>query len=466
MIKKALKYTLLVICILAAFLFCYDKIEEKNEKNRFINSISALEEYDEERLEDYFNYYKIHPSFEMGRIVAEVNEIDEEIIYYEGFIYLIEQPNRLECIKYFFENKKTTVNDIIVLNKKQLLDMEYDDVLAEFLHLNIDGTTIRNCVDYSKKNVEAETDDVIVIYEKQLLDLDYDNVLAQYLHLDTDSTTIRKCVEYSKKYNKVEANDVVRIIDWGLEDIEPSEQFLGLINADFFMPTRLERYLKLYQKNNDYTPRQVVEIVNCDADQQFYTNIGPTDLSKGILMINNKFNYLESDFVPKNLVVVDKKYSTYGARMEKSAYDAFVEMCEAARKELLRIMIIADNGYRSYYSQVAIYNYKKNTYGQEVAEIRGARPGHSEHQTGLAVDIAVYPMEGNTTYSKTDMYKWTIENCWDYGFIYRYQAGKEHLTGYYMEDWHYRYVGKEAALFIKEHDITFDEYYTYFIKGY
>ncbi len=418
MIKKVFKYTLLVICILVLVYFGYNKIEEKNKRNLFINNIIVIEGYNEERIEDYFNYYKIHPSFEIERIVVEVNKSDDKVVYYDSFIDLVKQPNLFECLKYLFKNKEASINDVTVLSNKQLLDITYDDVLARYIHLEIDGATIR------------------------------------------------KCVGYSKKYSEIEPNDVICIINFGLEDIEPSKQLLDLIYADFFIPARVERYLKLYQENSDYTPRQVVEIVNCDADRPFYTDVEPSDLSKGILVINNKYHYLESDYVPANLVVVDKKYSSYGARMEKEAYEAFVEMCEAARKELLEIKIQGDNGYRSYDLQKAIYNYKKSTYGTAIADSRGARAGHSEHQTGLAVDIEIYPLEGNTTYSYYNMFEWSKENCWYYGFIYRYQAGKEHLTGYNRENWHYRYVGKEVAMFIKEHDITFDEYYTYFIKGY
>ncbi len=464
--KKVLKFILLTTLVVSLLFFGYKKFEKINERNSYINQISVLKEYDEERAEDYFNYHKIHPSFEIEKIVSEVNANDERILYYDSFIDLIKQPNRIECIKYLFENKGASINDVIVLNNKQLLDMEYNNVLVEFLHLDLDGTTIRECVNYSKNNSEVEIEEVILLSEKQLLDLAYDDVLAQYLHLDMEGATIRKCVEYSRKYNEIETADVIRIIELGLEDIEPSERFLGLINADFFMPTRLERYMKLYKKNANYTPRQVVEIVNCDADQKFYTNVGPADLSKGLLVICNKFNYLESDYVPENLVVVDKKYSSYGARMEKSAYDAFVEMCEAAREELLEIKIMGDNGYRSYNYQKEVYGFYQNAYGTAGADTCSARAGYSEHQTGLAADIEVYPLKGNNTYSYSKMYQWTMENCWDYGFIHRYQAGKEHLTGYINEEWHYRYVGKEVALFIKEHNITFDEYYTYFVKGY
>ncbi len=464
--KKALKLILLTIIILFIVFLGYNKLEKINERNKYINEISVLFDYDENKAEDYFNYHKIHPSFEIDRVVAEVNDRNEEVLYYDSFFDLIKQPNRFECIFYFFENKEASINDVIVISNKQLLDIEYDAVLMEYLHLDMDGAAIRKCVEYSKKYAEAKTEDVIVLSNKQLLDMEYDELLLKYLHLEMDGPSIRKCVEYSKKYDEIETDDVVHIITLGLEEIEPSKQFLSLIYTDFFMPTRVQRYLKLYQKNINYTSRQVVEIVNCDADQQFYTNVEPSDLSKGILVINNKFNYLESDYVPANLVVVDEKYSSYGARMEKEAYEAFVEMCEAARESLLEIRINGDNGYRSYDYQSEIYDYYEYVYGTSGVDSCSARAGYSEHQTGLAVDIVIYPLNGNSTYSYSRMYQWTIENCWDYGFIYRYQGGKEHLTGYMQEDWHYRYVGKEVALFIKEHNITFDEYYTYFIKGY
>lgn len=447
-------------------IFGYNQYIKISERNNFISEISVYKQYDESREQDYFNYHKIHPTFDLERILIEVNEKPEEIVYHDSFFDLIKQPNRFECIKYYFKNKGVSINEVIVISEKQLLDMKYNEFLAQYLYLDIDGITIRKCVDYNERNSKAIAEDVIVICNKELLDIEYDEVLVQYLHLDLDGQTIRKCIEYSKKYSEIESEDVIKIITLGLENIEPSKQLLDLIYADFFMPTRVERYLKLYQKNSNYSPRQVVEIVNCDADQPFYTNTQPSDLSKGLLIINNKFNYLDKDYVPDDLVYVDERYSLYGARMNKIAYQAFIEMCEAARKDLLEIKIYGDNGYRSYNYQNQIYQYYVSAYGIKGADECSARAGFSEHQTGLAIDIEIYPLNGNTSYSYYQMYQWTKENCWEYGFIHRYQGGKEHLTGYQQEDWHYRYVGKEVALFIKEHDITFDEYYTYFVKGY
>ncbi len=418
MIKKAIKFTLLILCFSIMLFWSYSRIEKINEKKQFISGICVLKEYREEKAEDYFNYHKIHPTFELDTIISDVNEKEGKVLYYDSFIDLIKQPNYVDCIKYYFNNKEASINDVININSKQLLD------------------------------------------------LDYDNVLAEYLYLDLEGSIIRKCVDYSKKHSEIETADVIYIVDLGLEDINPSKHFLSLIYTDFFLPARIERYIKYYEENESFSPRQVVEIVNCDADQQFYTNIVPSDLSKGLLVINNKFNYLEKDYVPENLVVVDGKYSYYGARMEKTAYDAFVEMCEAAKENLLYIIVAGDNGYRSYNHQNELYGYYEYVYGTEGADECSARAGHSEHQTGLAVDIEVIILEGNRTYSYSSRYDWVKENCWEFGFIYRYQAGKEHLTGYQEESWHYRYVGKEVALYIKEHDITFDEYYTYFVKGY
>lgn len=93
-----------------------------------------------------------------------------------------------------------------------------------------------------------------------------------------------------------------------------------------------------------------------------------------------------------------------------------------------------------------------------------ARPGYSEHQTGLATDID----NGGRTYilfKDTQEYQWMQENAHKYGFIQRYQEGKESITGYNVESWHYRYVGTETAEFIKSKNITYDEYYETFIKS-
>ena len=119
--------------------------------------------------------------------------------------------------------------------------------------------------------------------------------------------------------------------------------------------------------------------------------------------------------------------------------------------------IIAVSTYRSYFYQQELYNNYVKTMGEKKALLASAKPGHSEHQTGLALDV----MGSNGDYNKfenTPEFKWMRHNAYKYGFILRYPKGKEHITGFKYEPWHYRYVGKKIAKEIYENNITLEEY--------
>ena len=138
------------------------------------------------------------------------------------------------------------------------------------------------------------------------------------------------------------------------------------------------------------------------------------------------------------------------------AKDAFEKMSEDARKENLNI--IAMSTYRSYNYQEKLYTKYVNEDGKEKADTYSARPGHSEHQTGLAVDV--YNQKVNyTEFESTEEFKWLEKNAHKYGFILRYPKNKSKITGYVYEAWHYRYVGPKTATKIKKQNITYDEYY-------
>lgn len=143
------------------------------------------------------------------------------------------------------------------------------------------------------------------------------------------------------------------------------------------------------------------------------------------------------------------------------AKEAFEDMAKDAKKEDLTI--VAMSSYRSYDYQVDLYNRYAKKDGTEAADTYSGRPGHSEHQTGLAVDV--YNEEKDyTNFEKTDEYEWMIKHAHEYGFILRFPKDKEKETGYHFESWHYRYVGQEIAKYIKEHNISFEEYYATKIK--
>ena len=110
-----------------------------------------------------------------------------------------------------------------------------------------------------------------------------------------------------------------------------------------------------------------------------------------------------------------------------------------------------------------VYDGYKDSQGTTYADSIAARPGYSEHQTGLSLDI--FSKENTTTsnFKDSPAYNWLTENAHKYGFIQRYQKDTEDITGFKEEAWHWRYVGVDAATYIYEHNITFDEYYAYFI---
>ena len=222
----------------------------------------------------------------------------------------------------------------------------------------------------------------------------------------------------------------------------------------FFKKDNLNRY-KEYKKNNpDMSNTDVVKYVNIGLDNPFYTNTKEAKNRDTFYILVNKYNYLDKDYVPKDLVAIDY------TKLSKHVANAFTEMKNAAKNENLNI--IAVSGYRSYSYQDRLYNKYAKADGTEKADTYSARAGFSEHQTGLAVDVSNEKLP-YTQFEKTKEFEWMKENAYKYGFILRYQKEKENITGYMYESWHYRYVGIEISTYIQKNNITYDEYYVMFI---
>lgn len=217
-----------------------------------------------------------------------------------------------------------------------------------------------------------------------------------------------------------------------------------------------DRYIAYKKKHSNYSDDKIITYVNIGLDNSFYTNMIDTDMSDGYLIICNKYHKLKDNYVP-DLVSL----SGYGGgQMERVAAKHFKEMVNDAKKEGISIYNVS--GYRSYNTQKSLYNSYVNRDGKAKADTYSARAGTSEHQTGLATDINSV----STSFENTAAFKWMQKNAYKYGFILRYPKGKEHITGYMYEPWHYRYVGSDVAKIIKEKNITYEEYYaTYILKG-
>jgi D-alanyl-D-alanine carboxypeptidase len=226
------------------------------------------------------------------------------------------------------------------------------------------------------------------------------------------------------------------------------EEFLVF---DFAKLKNYDRYVEYSDLNGD-EDEDVVIYVNMDLDKEAYTD-AVEEKNYGIDMVVNKHRFLNKKFDP-DLVKVSTKYaSEAGMLLRKEAMDAYIEMSKACEKDGLSIVI--NSAYRSYDDQIDTQEFYRKWYGDSYVEKYVAAPGFSEHQTGLAIDVA---SKSNKTFAASKEYKWMLENSYKYGYIIRYEKKYEHMTLFRAEPWHYRYVGKRLAKEIHDKDITLEEY--------
>ena len=209
---------------------------------------------------------------------------------------------------------------------------------------------------------------------------------------------------------------------------------------------------------------------NYEIDMESYENaINVKD--KSYLILVNKENPCGADHAPKSLSTIPSRLTLYGKEVELESNAAL-----AAEALVLELHahgyedIVITSGYRDYaYQQVLFNTYLGNekaahpnwTEEQCRAEVLtySAFPGQSEHQTGLCMDlISIKNVTLDETFADNPAYAWLVKNAHSFGFILRYPKGKEGITGYSYEPWHYRFVGVEAATAIYEQGITLEEY--------
>ena len=233
---------------------------------------------------------------------------------------------------------------------------------------------------------------------------------------------------------------------------------------EYYIEDNLERYLKYYEQNQKKSFSDIVREINCNLDYQFYNGVERSNPLDKILILVNKHYTLDKDFEGFDLVKVDDKYAYYDKEyyMNQEAYEKFVKMWQDANLAGCDFGIYS--AYRSYERQVFLYNNYVTVDGAEKADTYSARAGSSEHQTGLAIDLKSRTKKTDY-FETTEEYDWLLKNSYKYGFILRYKEDKEYLTGYQFEPWHYRYCGVDCATYIYENDITYEEYYEYFIKN-
>ena len=230
---------------------------------------------------------------------------------------------------------------------------------------------------------------------------------------------------------------------------------------DYFNNNYLDRYLKYKENNPSIDTTQVIKNVNMNLDLSHYEDKIPASHLNETIILVNKYYYLDENYIPNDLEEISKQYALSNMKMVKVAKEAFEEMAKAAKKENLNI--VAMSTYRDYEYQTNLYNRYAKQDGIEAADTYSGRPGFSEHQTGLAVDV-YNNKETYTNFHLTNEFTWMQEHAKEYGFILRFPENKEQETGYQYESWHYRYVGKDIATYITDNNITLEEYHATIIK--
>lgn len=192
-----------------------------------------------------------------------------------------------------------------------------------------------------------------------------------------------------------------------------------------------------------------------DLSQKWYKNIKIVNNPNSMTVLVNKNNQLLASYVPSDLIQINNKYANENKFLRKEATLAFEKLSQDALE--LNYRIIAVSAYRDYDYQKELFNHYVETKGLNYALDCSAKAGFSEHQTGLSVDV-----EGSNrdydNFEKSMEFNWMKENAHKYGFIMRYPKGKEKVTGFKYEPWHYRYVGIKSATYIYENNLTLEEY--------
>ncbi|MEA5017940.1 MAG: M15 family metallopeptidase [Erysipelotrichaceae bacterium] len=226
------------------------------------------------------------------------------------------------------------------------------------------------------------------------------------------------------------------------KEITPLLVFNDVVDVDSYIDDIIaNRDAEVFTLNNIYT--------------KHYTKIKDITEMTSIDALINKYHMVNSDYVPE-LVNMSVQYASSGQQLQVDAYEAFKIMADAMKQDGLGGIYVY-SGYRSYATQERIYNNYVKSKGQSWADRYSARPGHSEHQLGLAVDVTA-TKSTSSSFEKTDEYAWLVENAHKYGWILRYPIDKELITGYGYEPWHYRYLGEELATKVYESGLTYDEY--------
>ena len=397
----------------------------------------------------------------------EKKNLETVFDYQSNLLHILEEKDFQENLfAYYLQFLKRYPNatsyDIVFFVNHGLEDITYNPDIHDLIHHEkFRESYLDDYLKYYQEHQELSIDQVVIDINTSKEEEDPNTNLKPVIEEkpveEKNSNTNSNTSSNTNSNNKSSNNNQKEPSE---EDI-PLEEITALFLGKQYMVSRnMERYRKYYLTHRNLSADEIITRVNSNIDLTAYKDITPTDLSKEDLLIVNKYYYLDKNYVPSNLVAVDSKYGR--GSIKKEAYDAFIEMYNDASK--LGLYPYIQSPYRSYSYQTTLYNNYVKRDGVKEADTYSARPGYSEHQTGLAMDLGTSKNHSIGDFEKSKEFDWVSKNAYKYGFILRYPKNKQYLTGYMYEPWHYRYVGKDIAKYIYENNITYEEYFEYFLK--
>ena len=259
-----------------------------------------------------------------------------------------------------------------------------------------------------------------------------------------------------KGYSGSEINYIFNLSDTNITKLENID-YIDISNYyeyKNFDVSKIDRYNAYYEDNN-YNYEDVVTYVNINLDLPVYTDTLEVDDPNSLLVLVNKYHYLPDGYEPDDLEYLDGYYGN-SVPVRGIIKEPFLELQKAAEEEA-GIDFMPTTAYRGYSFQATLYNNYVASDGVAAADTYSARPGYSEHQTGLAIDLKNTALGDGIRLTDED-YEWLSNNAYRWGFIIRFPEDKTDITGYQFENWHIRYVGMDAAKIIYENDLTLEEY--------
>lgn len=352
----------------------------------------------------------------------------------------IEKSNKKLAYKNYSNDKSFVIeNSNIIKNSdkfnislpKYLLKNKYVDIYGVTKEGNVEAIKLKN---KTSENITISQNEKYKRYFVTYISVSKMNI--QDLKAETGDT-IKLNVTYEPKNATLKEYEYIKIGDIFMKD----EQGNIVAKKDGISKITIKHITQNLKKS-------ITIKVNKKTNEK--NNSKTKDENKPIIEIKNGITYVNGILIVNKTYSVPKDYNP--GSLTSEAKNAFDEMQKAASVDNIKLWIAS--GFRSYSLQTSLYNNYVLKDGKTKADTYSARPGHSEHQTGLAMDLNII----DSSFEGTPEAIWIEKNCYKYGFIIRYPKGKEEITGYKYEPWHVRYLGKELSEKVYNSGKTLEEY--------